>query len=34
MEQLGEKLQIIMMRMQLADDPAGNEFLRMQRVQM
>lgn len=34
MEELGEKLQIIMMRMQLADDPLGNEFLRMQRVQM
>lgn len=27
-------MQIIMMRMQLADDPLGNEFLRMQRVQM
>lgn len=34
MEQLGEKLQVTMTRLQLADDPLGNEMLRMQRVQM
>ncbi|PRW57321.1 conserved domain [Chlorella sorokiniana] len=34
MEKLGEKMQIIMTRIQLADDPLGNEYLRMQRVQM
>lgn len=34
LEQLAEKQQIIMTRLQLADDPLGNEYLRLQRVQM
>lgn len=34
LEKLAEKLQIIMTRIQLADDPLGNEILRRQRVQM
>lgn len=34
MAQLAERFQVVMARLQLADDPLGNEMLRQSRIQM